>query len=413
MEKELKRRKPNWSESELMALAEAVAPHFRVLKGKFSAFITSERKNQLWQDIANQVNAVAMVNRTTEEMKKKWADMQSLTKKKKAERRRSMKQTGGGPAPNFMFKNWENLVLQSLSDVAIEGISGGVDTAECESRPSPVVPAGIIIHEVPASENSELSESASTPCARMTSINNSTYKDMNFESESSQSQERPRKQTRVQRKGNNEIEPCKKHKMFLEVLALVCLLSRPLGARNPATASKPVISYNVKENRAHRVAKNPGSNCGLDPNLFQGSSECLIACLTTSNHLYGFGWNKNSSECRCCQQPVLVSANKVDGEGWETYLAGCLDNFYIVYHEETSRCLYHVNQHIDMPYSEAKSTCQNLGGILVKSSSTTDNYDWMKALVSFVGSSVYFEVVEDDALKPFICEKDPAFEVWN
>uniref|UniRef100_A0A8W8M6T6 Myb/SANT-like DNA-binding domain-containing protein n=1 Tax=Magallana gigas TaxID=29159 RepID=A0A8W8M6T6_MAGGI len=153
-------------------------------------------------DIANQVNAVAMVNRTTEEMKKKWADMQSLTKKKEAERRRSMKQTGGGPAPNFMFKNWENLVLQSLSDVAIEGISGGVDTAECESRPSPVVPAGIIIHEVPASENSELSESASTPCARMTSINNSTYKDMNFESESSQSQERPRKQTRVQRKEN-------------------------------------------------------------------------------------------------------------------------------------------------------------------------------------------------------------------
>uniref|UniRef100_A0A8W8MR62 Myb-like domain-containing protein n=1 Tax=Magallana gigas TaxID=29159 RepID=A0A8W8MR62_MAGGI len=178
MEKELKRRKPNWSESELMALADAVAPHFRVLKGKFSAFITSERKNQLWQDIANQVNAVAMVNRTTEEMKKKWADMQSLTKKKEAERRRSMKQTGGGPAPNFMFKNWENLVLQSLSDVAIEGISGGVDTAECESRPSPVVPAG------------------------MTSINNNTYKDMNFESESSQSQERPRKQTRVQRKEN-------------------------------------------------------------------------------------------------------------------------------------------------------------------------------------------------------------------
>lgn len=50
-----------------------------------------------------------MVNRTTEEMKKKWADMQSLTKKKEAERR-SMKQTGGGPAPNSMFKNWENLV---------------------------------------------------------------------------------------------------------------------------------------------------------------------------------------------------------------------------------------------------------------------------------------------------------------
>lgn len=119
--------------------------------------------------------------------------------------------------------------------------------------------------------------------------------------------------------------------MFLEVLALVCLLSRPLGARNHATASTPVISYNVKENRAHRVAENPVSSCGLDPNLFHGSSECLIACLTESNHLYGFGWNKNSSECRCCHQPVLTRAIKVDGEGWETYLAGIfiLKHFFL------------------------------------------------------------------------------------
>lgn len=119
--------------------------------------------------------------------------------------------------------------------------------------------------------------------------------------------------------------------MFLEVLALVCLLSRPLSARNQATASTPVISYNVKENRAHRVAGIPGSSCGLDPNLFHGSSECLIACLTKLKHLYGFGWNKNSSECRCCQQPVSTSANKVDGEGWETYLAGIfiLKHFFL------------------------------------------------------------------------------------
>lgn len=119
--------------------------------------------------------------------------------------------------------------------------------------------------------------------------------------------------------------------MFLEVLALVCLLSRPLGARNHATASTPVISYNVKENRAHRVAGNPGSVCALDPNPIHGSSECLIACLTKSNHLYGFGWNKNSSECRCCQQPVSTSSKKVDGEGWETYLAGIfiLKHFFL------------------------------------------------------------------------------------
>lgn len=110
--------------------------------------------------------------------------------------------------------------------------------------------------------------------------------------------------------------------MFLEVLALVCLLSRTVGVKNPTTAGKPLISYNDKENRAHRVAGNPRTSCVLDPNPIHGNSECLIACLTKSNHLHGFGWNKNSSECRCCWQPASTSSKKVDGEGWETYLPG-------------------------------------------------------------------------------------------
>lgn len=102
--------------------------------------------------------------------------------------------------------------------------------------------------------------------------------------------------------------------MFLEVVALVCLLSITVGAKNPH-----VISYTTKENRALKVQGNPGSSCGLGQNPMHGSSECLIECLTQSKYLYGFGWNKNSSECRCCQQPVIPKAQKVAGEGWETY----------------------------------------------------------------------------------------------
>lgn len=48
------------------------------------------------------------------------------------------------------------------------------------------------------------------------------------------------------------------YKMFLEVLALVCLLSRTLGVGNLHTASTPVISYIAKENRALKVPGNPG-----------------------------------------------------------------------------------------------------------------------------------------------------------
>lgn len=105
--------------------------------------------------------------------------------------------------------------------------------------------------------------------------------------------------------------------MFLEMVALVCLLSNTVGARNPH-----VISYITKENRALKVQGNPELSCVLGQNPMHGSSECLIECLTQSKNLYGFGWNKNSSECRCCHQPVITKAPKVAGEGWETYLAG-------------------------------------------------------------------------------------------
>ncbi|XP_061192419.1 t-SNARE domain-containing protein 1-like [Saccostrea echinata] len=125
-----KKRKPNWSERELDVLAESVLPRNKLLKAKFSNFVTTDKKQELWKEIEDEVNAVSYVNRSVEEIKKKWADIQSLTKKKESERRRLMKETGGGPHSDIHFKSWEKLVLESLSDVAIEGISGGVDTAE-------------------------------------------------------------------------------------------------------------------------------------------------------------------------------------------------------------------------------------------------------------------------------------------
>jgi hypothetical protein len=60
------------------------------------------------------VNCITAVNRTIEEIKKKWTDMQSTTKKKEAERRRSMTLTGGGPPPDIFYKDWEKVVNQQL-----------------------------------------------------------------------------------------------------------------------------------------------------------------------------------------------------------------------------------------------------------------------------------------------------------
>ena len=57
----------------------------------------------------HRVNSTTLVSRTVDEIKKKWADIQSLTKKKEGERRRSMSKTRGGPAPEFYFKELEKV----------------------------------------------------------------------------------------------------------------------------------------------------------------------------------------------------------------------------------------------------------------------------------------------------------------
>lgn len=56
-----------------------------------------------------------VVERTVEEVKKKWADMVSLTKKKESERRKAIRQTGGGPAIEVFFKEWEKLYIRGIT----------------------------------------------------------------------------------------------------------------------------------------------------------------------------------------------------------------------------------------------------------------------------------------------------------
>lgn len=54
--------------------------------------------------------AASFINRSVDEIKKKWADVSSITKKKESERRKKMKETGGGPLPDIYFKSWQKQV---------------------------------------------------------------------------------------------------------------------------------------------------------------------------------------------------------------------------------------------------------------------------------------------------------------
>ncbi|XP_061174228.1 uncharacterized protein LOC133183285 isoform X2 [Saccostrea echinata] len=63
------------------------------------------------------------------DIKKKWQDLQSFVKKKESQRRKSVRQTGGGPMQISSLKPWEEKILQTIPQTSICGIEDGVDTS--------------------------------------------------------------------------------------------------------------------------------------------------------------------------------------------------------------------------------------------------------------------------------------------
>ena len=61
-------------------LTDEVKANILVLKSKFTDSVTNVRKNKLWADIAESVNAVGVAHRTTQEIRDEWKDLTSATK---------------------------------------------------------------------------------------------------------------------------------------------------------------------------------------------------------------------------------------------------------------------------------------------------------------------------------------------
>ena len=69
------------------------------------------------------------MDRTSEELQKKWADLKSTAKKDIAKYRREIKQTGGGSSLSPPYEVYER-IIQIIGEQAVEGVKGGIDTAE-------------------------------------------------------------------------------------------------------------------------------------------------------------------------------------------------------------------------------------------------------------------------------------------
>ena len=85
--------------NEIAVITENVKNHLAVIQSKLTNNITNRKKNEVWQEITDAVNAVGTAGRTVVEVKDKWKNLHSTAKKEFATFKRETKKTGGGPAP--------------------------------------------------------------------------------------------------------------------------------------------------------------------------------------------------------------------------------------------------------------------------------------------------------------------------
>ena len=75
------KRKPNWSREETFALIEQVSSLYSTLISKFESSSTNAMKKAAWACVCLAVNARGGQNRTIDEVKERWSQLQDAAKK--------------------------------------------------------------------------------------------------------------------------------------------------------------------------------------------------------------------------------------------------------------------------------------------------------------------------------------------
>jgi hypothetical protein len=91
---EKSKRRPNFTSDEVEVLVSSMRKRKCIIEAKFSAVIevetsiTAASKEKAWQEVAKELTAVSTVERTVDEVKKKWSCLKSATKGKLADKRK-------------------------------------------------------------------------------------------------------------------------------------------------------------------------------------------------------------------------------------------------------------------------------------------------------------------------------------
>ena len=123
-----KSRQVNYTSDEMDTLLNEVEKRKHILFSSLTNTITNQIKNKEWEIIASRVSAVGPVTRTASQVRGKWGDFASRSKKKNTEYRKEMSVTGGGQKKTPELNNDEQRAINILGKTAVYGMKGAMDS---------------------------------------------------------------------------------------------------------------------------------------------------------------------------------------------------------------------------------------------------------------------------------------------
>jgi hypothetical protein len=130
-----RKRKANFTATEVALLTEMTEPHLPLLSSKFTNSVTNEKKKVVWANICQAINAQGVDIRTCDDIKEKWQALQKNAKAAAAEEKRNILKTGGGQGHSHHDPITDKIIAMYSACPTWTGIEGGLETSAASAIP--------------------------------------------------------------------------------------------------------------------------------------------------------------------------------------------------------------------------------------------------------------------------------------
>ncbi|KAM9475393.1 nuclear apoptosis-inducing factor 1 isoform 1-T1 [Clarias gariepinus] len=125
MASQAKKRKMNFSEREVEIIVEEMEKQKHILVNHFNAGVTHISKNNAWMEILKRVNAVTNCHRELAEVKKKWSDLKTEVRRKVAQARAAIEDTGECTTVPVILTAMQQRICNLLGEATIISLPAG------------------------------------------------------------------------------------------------------------------------------------------------------------------------------------------------------------------------------------------------------------------------------------------------